>query len=418
MNVETHHTTPPDQESQLSKDQQAWVDHHNSMWDALNEPYKPSNHDTSYTVGDYTFEPISKGEHPPIGGSLSLDEVDEYQPRTSIGGELTVEEIFDHNEQQEAKEKKGVKGALGAIATKIAKVFKPKTLSGELSDTQTVGQGEQSWEQPRITLVDIKAKALELATKTKDMAVGFALLATAEGMMGLASAANRAAEATKNATGKLSDHFTDPAPTVSNPENRELNTRGKVLIFGLGIAASTAALLLGTTLRGGEHAQQATEAANQFNGMDTPDTQLPLDLSDNSVAPDVAPTPPSTPDQLPVESVTPETSTPAPVPEGIDTTTVEPPVGEDLKVDFSPQIGTLEAGDNIWDDTMQMLKEGGFDGPQNELVDRTNILTEWRLKEMGITPEQAKYLPVGTKLPMPDFSTIQELITKVEQLKR
>lgn len=454
MSVETHQTTAPDQESQLSKDQQAWADHHKSLWDNLNEPYQPANHDKSYSVGDYTFEPISKGEHPPIAGSLSLDEVDEHQPRTSIGGELTMEEIFDHNEQQEAKEKKGVRAALGAIATKIANVFKPKTLRGELSDAQMVGQGEteQSSEKlPRLTLVDIKVRALEIIDKTKynaglakeigvevkdilaekakdtvkaakdkaadikdaakdafddrdeviakakekavrakDFGIGFAQYAAYEGTNLVGQLLGKAAELAKNAPTRLSEHFTEPAPTSSDPENRQLNRRGKILVLGLGIAASAGVLYLGI--------EGSTEGTTEFAN------QVPLDTPPSADAIDLAP------DNLP--------RTQLPVsPELAPDVSVEP-THADLHVDFTPEIATLEEGDNIWSDSMKMLKEGGFNGSEQDLTDLTNLLTEWRLKEMGITAEQATSLPVGTKLPMPEFADMQEIIAKAEQLKQ
>lgn len=260
-------------------------------------------------------------------------------------------------------------------------------------------------------VLDAKDVAFDKAGQAKDIGIGLAGYVATEGFEFLGKLIAKSAEFAKDAPNRLSERFTEAAPTPSNPNNRELNRRGKILVLGLGVTAFAGLTYLGR-MAGIDH-QDGIDLANQVPldtpGIDTLDTSSGLHTDPLPMVPDTTAltTPETLPgDQLPVSPVSADV-----MPEAPDTT------GQEQKIEFSPEVGTLEAGDNIWDDSMQMLKEGGFNGSEQDLIDRTNALTEWRLKEMGITAEEAKYLPVDTKLPMPDSAAMQEIIARAEQLK-
>ena len=241
-----------------------------------------------------------------------------------------------------------------------------------------------------------KHTVMEKAGRAKEVAIGLAGYAVTEGFEFLGMLIAKSAELAKDAPNRLSERFTELAPTPSNPNNRELNRRGKVLVLGLGITAFAGLTYLGRMV--GHDGSHGVDIANQMP-LDAPGIDG-LDMNHVTL-------PDSQLDQLPIGSDS------LPLDQIPDHTAVGP-AHEDLTVHFSPEIGTLQEGDTIWDDSMQMLKEGGFNGSESDLMDRTNLLTEWRLKEMGITAEQAKYLPVDTELPMPSFADMQEIIAKTE----
>lgn len=450
MSVEAPHQPKQTQESatKLTAEQQAWKDQQEAQWAEYHAKTASENSPEEQSFLESVFNE----------NVVPTSEAEQAMGRTS--------------ESEEKDKDKGpsrlsrIKSSLGAIATKIGDVFTIQK-SGmpqspeefKLSPSQTTEAASKKPEtekQPRFDLVDIKARAVKIVDRTKynlglakeigvevkdilvekakdkfdnkdevlaaakekvarakDVGIGFAQFAAYEGLSLFGALANKAAELTKDAPSKLSGRFTEAAPTSSNPENRRLNRRGKILVLGLGIAASAGALYLG--IEGGT--EGTAELANQVpldnSGADSigmyPDLQsnpLPVEGDIPTPSPENIPS-----DQLPLSSdVMPDVASDVPTP-------VEP-TSADLKPDFSPEIGTLQAGDTIWDDSMQMLKESGFDGGEQELVNYTNLLTDWRLKEMGITAEQATSLPVGTKLPMPEFADIQEIIAKAEQLRQ
>lgn len=391
-----------------------------SVLDALNEPYAP----TTKAYKEHLAERAKRG----IDGSLTLNghtlESGTDLPVSDRADPAETLNAYDESRVEIPHEKtpKGnkIKGALGAIARKLTDYLgivpaeeASHTRSGNLVDPQE-SQGEK---QPADRLLDIKDQLYiarltvhdikERALAAKDKVMGFANLGILYATSGLASLGEAAAKTASGANNFRSEYFTNPAPTEDDPDHREVNALGKLAILSVGMFAVAAALNFGLSING-ERGQQAADAANQMNGTGfggTDPTQTTVNgPSAGSIFPDNA-EPSQT--HLPIIEDAPSGQT-----GGVEATT------GDLSVNFSPDTGHLEAGDTIWDDSMKSLTEGGFNGSPDELTERTNILTEWRLEKMGISPEQAKFLPIGTELPTPNFAELQELIAKAEQLKQ